>query len=383
MTGGAKRKLPVLSMCQLINLMLVSRVMAAPSYQDYEWGNVRRSSFQIERWSWSLRWWFCVAIVLALAFHWWLYFLFNNLELGRQSISLGLQEKSRPERLAISPELLKDQKAIQHIPDILAPSDRPPEPQVKADIQDIVDMLPLDKPIDLTPQVSKITNFISPDNLPQAQQPAQGPSLASVADNLPGPDLAAAASALKSSILSKPVSSKQLLLPGNPLDNKIDNLDSKLLDHLNHQSDAGNAAAKRVQGFSNLDDLMSRGGKLSSSTAPILMPTDLLFEYGSDVLAENARLSMMKLGLLIMRNPNSRFIIEGHTDSFGTDEYNFNLSQRRATAVVNWLISSLRLDTGRVEALGLGKTRLLASPNGSIAEQAINRRVEIKVRPMR
>lgn len=370
-------------MCWHSGHVLVSPSMAAPSYQNFEWGNVRRSSFQVERWSWSLRWWFCVATVLALAFHGWLYFLFNNLEIRRQLMLAEARDIPRPERLAISPELLKDQKAVRHLPDILKPSDMPPQPQVKADLQDIVDMLPLDKPIDLTPQVSKITNFISPDNLPQAHQPAQGPSLASVADNLPGPDLAAAASALKSSILSKPVSSKQLLLPGSPLDKKIENLDSKLLDHLNHQSEAGNAAAKRVQGFSNLDDLMTRGGKLSSSTAPILMPTDLLFEYGSDVLAENARLSMMKLGLLIMRNPNNRFVIEGHTDSFGTDEYNFNLSQRRAAAVVKWLIASLRLDTGRVEALGLGETRLIAAPEGSIEEQAINRRVEIKVRPLR
>lgn len=357
--------------------------MAAPSYQAFEWGNVRRSSFQLERWSWSLRWWFCVAFVLALAFHGWLYFVFSNLELGRHSMPQGTQEEPRPERLAINPELLKDQKAIQHIPDILAPSDKPPEPQVKADLQDIVDMLPPDQPIDLTPQVSKITNFLSPDAAPQAPDPAQSPSLASVADNLPGPDLAAAASALKSSALSKPVSSKQLLLSGNALDKKTENIDSKLLDQLNHQSDAGNAAAKRVRGFSNLDDLLSRGGNLSTSTAPILMPTDLLFEYGSDVLAENARLSMMKLGLLIMRNPNSRFIVEGHTDSFGTDEFNFNLSQRRANAVVSWLVSSLRLDTSRVESVGLGKSRLLAPGSGSIEEQAINRRVEIKVRPMR
>jgi outer membrane protein OmpA-like peptidoglycan-associated protein len=357
--------------------------MAVPSYQSFEWGNTRRSSFQVERWSWNLRWWFCVAIVLAVAFHWWLYFLFSNLELGRQLMPVAPLEKPRPERLAISPELLKDQKAIQQIPDILAPSDKPPEPKVKADLQDIVDMLPQDKPIDLTPQVSKITNFISPDNMPQAQQPAQGPSLASVADSLPGPDLAAAASALKSSVLSKPVSSKQLLLPGTPLDRTMDNIDSKLLDHLNHQSDAGNAAAKRVKGFSNLDDLVNRGASLTSSTAPILMPTDLLFEYGSDVLAENARLSMMKLGLLIMRNPNSRFIVEGHTDSFGTDEFNFELSQRRANAVVGWLISSLRLDISRVEAVGLGKSHLIAPADGSIEEQAINRRVEIKVRPMR
>jgi outer membrane protein OmpA-like peptidoglycan-associated protein len=357
--------------------------MAAPSYQAFEWGNVRRSSYKVERWSWSLRWWFCVATVLALAFHWWLYFLFCNLELGRRAMPLGPMEKARPERLAINPDLLKEEKAIQHIPDILAPSDKPPEPQVKANLQDIVDMLPEERPLDLTPQVNKITNFISPDAAPESSQPAQSPSLAAVADNMPGPDLAAAASALKSSVLNKPVSSKQLVLPGSPLDQKSDKIDSKLLDQLNHQSDAGNAAAMRVRGFSNLDDLLNRGGNLSSSTAPILMPTDLLFEYGSDILSENARLSLMKLGLLIVRNPHSRFIVEGHTDSFGTGEYNFNLSQRRANAVVGWLISSLRLDTTRVEAVGLGKTRLIAPGSGTVEEQAINRRVEIKVRPMR
>lgn len=356
--------------------------MAEPSYQAFEWGNVRRSSFQVERWSWSLRWWFFLALLLAVALHWWLYFLFSNLEMGRRMMPQRPPERNR-ERLAISPDLLKDQKAVQKIPDIMTPSDIPDGRQLKADLQDVVTMLPPDTPMDLTPQVNKVTNFISPDHLPQSQTPAQAPMLAAVADNLPGPDLASAASALKSSTLAKPVSSKQLLLSGNPLDKKIDNVDSKLLDRLNHQSEAGNAAGKRVAGFSNLDDLLNRGGGVGGGTAPILMPTDLLFEYGSDVLAENARLSMMKLGLLIMRSPESRFVIEGHTDSFGTDEYNFDLSQRRANAVVKWLVNSLRLDTGRVQAVGLGRTKLIAPASGSIEEQSINRRVEIKVRPLR
>ena len=346
----------------------------------YQWGNVRRSSFQVERWSWSLRAWLVFALVLAVAFHWWLYYLFSNLEFGQ--LKSADHEKPKLDRIAINPDLLKDQKAIQNIPDILAPSEKPPEPQVKADLQDIVDMLPQDKPVDLIPQVNKVTNFLAPQAMPQAQQAAQSPSLAAVADSLPGPDLAAAASALKSSALSKPVSSKQLLLPSNPLDKKLNGVDSKLLDRLNHAKDSGNASSKRVQGFSNLDDLVNRGGKVTSSTDPILLPTDLLFEYGSDELAENARLSLMKLGLLIQRNPNSRFIIEGHTDTYGTDEFNYALSQRRANAVVGWLVNSLRLDTSRVEAVGMGKSRLLIQ-GGSIEEQALNRRVEIKVRPLR
>ncbi len=349
----------------------------------YQWGNVRRSSFQVERWSWSLRGWFLFALILAVAFHWWLYYLFNNLDIGRKMTSPNATETPRPERIAINPELLKDQKAIKNIPDVLAPSDKPPEPQVKATLEDIVDMVPKDTALDLTPQVNKITNFLSPDQTtPKAPEPAASPALAAVADNLPSMDLTAAAGALKSDALAKPLSSKQLTLPSSPMDKQLAGMDNKLLDRLSHQQDAGNSANKHVQGFSNLDDLLDRGGKLNASTAPILMPTDLLFQYGSDELQEGARLSLMKLGYLIMRNPNNRFIVEGHTDTFGTDAFNFDLSQRRANAVVRWLVSSLRLDTTRVEAIGLGKTRLIV-PDGSIDEQALNRRVEIKVRPLR
>ncbi len=348
----------------------------------YQWGNVRRSSFQVERWSWSLRGWMLFALILAVAFHWWLFYLFNNLDIGRRMISQSPTDTPRPERIRIDPELLKDQKAVQNIPDIIAPSDKPPEPKVKASLEDIIEMLPKDKPIDLTPEVNKVTNFLSPERAPKSKEPASAPSLAAAADNLPSMDLTSAASALKSSALSKPLSSKQLVLPSSPMDRQMAGMDNKLLDRLNHQQDAGNSANKRVQGFSNLDDLLDRGGKLNASTAPILMPTDLLFEYGSDELQEGARLSLMKLGYLIMRNPNNRFIIEGHTDTFGTDGFNFELSQRRARAVVRWLIGSLHLDVSRVEAVGFGKTKLMV-PGGSIEEQALNRRVEIKVRPLR
>ncbi|MEY4484815.1 MAG: hypothetical protein RL693_2267 [Verrucomicrobiota bacterium] len=347
--------------------------------QTYQWGNTRRSAFRVERWSWSLRLWLLVAFALAILFHWWLYYFFSNLELGKSMLP-HTPTKIRPERVTISPEILKDQKAIQNIPDIIAPSEKPP--QMKADIQDIVEMLPKDKALDLTPEVKKITNFIAPDQDPRALNPAQAPSLAAIANSLPGPDLASAANALKSSAMSKAVSAQQLVLPARPIDKEMDGVDGKLLDTLNKQSEAGNAAAQRVKGFSNLDDLLSRGSNVNASTAPILLPTDLLFEYGSDQLAENARLSLMKLGLLIMRNPNSRFIIEGHTDSIGSDDYNMELSQRRANAVVGWLIDSLKLTTDRIVAVGLGRSRLII-PDGTKEEQAINRRVEIKVRPLK
>jgi outer membrane protein OmpA-like peptidoglycan-associated protein len=350
------------------------------SAEAFHWNDSRRAAFKVERWSWTLRLWALFAFVLALLFHWWLYLFFNNIDFDRHPQAAAKEPKQ--ERLKIDPKILQEQQAVQNIPDVALPTD---QPQVKADFQDIVDMLPEDRAIDLTPEVNKITNFLAPDSNPAAQIPAQSPSLAAIADSVPGPDLASAMNAIKSSALSKAVSPNQLVLPGKSLEKQIEGVDGKLLDSLNKQSRAGNAAAQRLAGYSNLDDLIARGGNMTGGMAPIMLPTDLLFEYNSDQLAENARLSLMKLGLLIQRSPNSQFIIEGHSDTIGAAAYNFDLSQRRANAVVEWLINSLHLGTDRIRAIGMGESRPLPSvnPNGTPEEQALNRRVEIKVRPLR
>lgn len=133
-------------------------------------------------------------------------------------------------------------------------------------------------------------------------------------------------------------------------------------------------------GFSNLDDLLAQTGPLSAATAPILMPTDLLFDYDSADLRAEALASLEKLGTLIRRNPQATFLIEGHSDSFGSDEYNLALSQRRADLVKMWLVSTMQIPPGRVETKGFGKSRLIAPASGTIEEQQINRRVEIVIR---
>jgi outer membrane protein OmpA-like peptidoglycan-associated protein len=133
-------------------------------------------------------------------------------------------------------------------------------------------------------------------------------------------------------------------------------------------------------GFSNLDDLLARTGPLSAETAPIQMQADLLFEYDSADPRREALADLEKLGTLIKRNPQAVFVIEGHTDSFGSDEYNLGLSQRRAEVVKMWLITSMQVPPDQVEAKGFGKSRLIAPASGSIEEQQINRRVEIVIR---
>lgn len=135
------------------------------------------------------------------------------------------------------------------------------------------------------------------------------------------------------------------------------------------------------RGFTNLDELLAQTGPLSPETAPILLPGDLLFEYDAYRLQPGAISSMQKLGQLLLRNPRSRFLIEGHSDSFGPNDYNLRLSELRAQTVKEWLISSMGIPAQSIETRGFGKSRLVAPAAGSIQEQQINRRVEIVIRP--
>ncbi len=362
----------------------MSAITHNPEWNDQ---SQKRAAYRSRR-DWSLRWWAMLAIIASFVFHGMLYVTVNITGLGMAD----KKETARQplERVKINPELLQNQQAVQEIPEVIAPSGKPEiqafEP--KLDDFDKQAMLPKNQEIDLTPNVKEITNFIrkdDPGDMAPAKAQMEAMAQALAPESLSTPDLAQEMASVRQSI-SKPVSTNQMLINAGSLEpEEQGKIDMGLLNQMNRQGQgAADAASKRVKGFSNLDDLLGGGGQVGGSTAPILMPTDLLFEYGSDQLAEGARLSLMKLGFLIQKNPDSLFIIEGHTDTFGTEEYNLNLSQRRANAVVEWLIQSLRLTTDRVRAVGMGESALIVTrPSATIEEQGINRRVEIKVRARR
>ena len=354
--------------------------MAAVTHPP-EW-TTPQSSFR-SREDWSLKWWVMFALILSLVFHMMLVVGFDTLGISKVTPA---KPREVPERVRISEQVLKDQQAIKEIPEIIAPGNVPDmkafEP--KLDDFDKLQELPKNQEIDLTPNVKEITNFIRAndpgDGAPGAPKGSDMAKLLAP-QAMAAPDLAAEMASVRRDVLSKPVSEKQMLLDaGAPDPGEGGKIDSGLLDAVKSQG-TETAAGARVKGFSNLDDLLGGGGRMGGSTAPILMPTDLLFEYGSDQLAEAARLSLMKLGFLIQKNPDSLFIIEGHTDSFGGEDYNLELSIRRATAVVSWLRESLGLGTDRIQAVGMGKSKPIVSTAGTVEQQGMNRRVEIKVRP--
>ena len=131
-------------------------------------------------------------------------------------------------------------------------------------------------------------------------------------------------------------------------------------------------------GFSDLDQLLAQKGPLGSGTK-LRLPDDQLFQYDSDVLQASAITQLQKLGTLIQRNPKATFSVEGYTDSFGSYEYNLDLSQRRADSVKRYLVEAMRINPAQIETRGYGSTKFRASPNGSIEEQSPNRRVEVVV----
>jgi outer membrane protein OmpA-like peptidoglycan-associated protein len=329
------------------------------------------------------------ALILSFGFHGLLYVSIDKINTVFGSTARAVPEKKMPDRIKIDPRLLQEQKAIQEIPELIAPGTQPDIKAFEANLDDFdkAQMIPENQEIDLTPNVKEVTNFLRETDPGDGRTPGGSKmndmaSLLAPQAAMAAPDLASAMASVRRDILSKPVSEKQMLLDAGALEPKDGQaIDADLLGEVKKQGQgAGDAAATRVKGFSNLDDLLGGGGRLGGSTAPILMPTDLLFEYGSDQLAEGARLSLMKLGFLIQKNPNSLFIVEGHTDSFGGEDFNLDLSLRRANAVVEWLRQSLRLGTDRIQAAGMGKSKPIVSTSGTVEEQGMNRRVEIKVR---
>ena len=142
--------------------------------------------------------------------------------------------------------------------------------------------------------------------------------------------------------------------------------------------DSAGPRTDRAPGFSDLESLLSQKGPLGAGTK-FKMPNNQLFEYDSAELQGSAVEQLQKVATLIKRNPNATFTLEGYTDSYGSDEYNLDLSWRRAESVKAYLVQALGINPAQIETRGYGKANLLTSSDASIAEQEVNRRVVVVV----
>jgi outer membrane protein OmpA-like peptidoglycan-associated protein len=100
------------------------------------------------------------------------------------------------------------------------------------------------------------------------------------------------------------------------------------------------------------------------------------FEFNSATLTPSAMATLVTLGEALRdeRLSKSRFLLAGHTDSKGSNEYNLGLSQDRAYAVERFLVGVLHVDGDILQTLGLGEEQL---KNRDYPEAAENRRVTV------
>ncbi len=152
--------------------------------------------------------------------------------------------------------------------------------------------------------------------------------------------------------------------------------------------DSAGPNKKGAPGFSDLDQLLAQKGPLGSGTK-IRMPEDQLFSFDSAELQPGDILR--KLVDLLKRNPKATFTIEGYTDSIGSDEYNRDLSQRRADTMKFYLVQALGIDPSQVDARGRGAMKFVVTPHpvapsaskpefdAEIQRESPNRRVEVTI----
>jgi outer membrane protein OmpA-like peptidoglycan-associated protein len=108
----------------------------------------------------------------------------------------------------------------------------------------------------------------------------------------------------------------------------------------------------------------------------VSMP-DVLFAFNKYELKPEARERLAKISGIVLAYPDLKLQIEGYTDSIGSDEYNQTLSDKRAEAVRDYLVSQ-GVSMNNVSAQGMGKSDPVAD-NSTAAGRQLNRRVEMIV----
>ena len=106
---------------------------------------------------------------------------------------------------------------------------------------------------------------------------------------------------------------------------------------------------------------------------------DVTFAVDSDVVLPGLYAELDRIAQILIKYPQTTIVVEGHTDSTGSDTYNQALSERRAWSVQR-LLTERGVNPSRITALGYGESRPVAT-NDTPEGRLMNRRVEIRVNP--
>lgn len=110
------------------------------------------------------------------------------------------------------------------------------------------------------------------------------------------------------------------------------------------------------------------------------MPSGITFAYDRADVQPQFQPTLNDVASVLAQYPKTYIDVFGHTDSDGADAYNQTLSERRASAVADYLVTR-GVQSARIATRGFGETQPIAS-NATAEGKASNRRVEIKIAPV-
>ena len=143
---------------------------------------------------------------------------------------------------------------------------------------------------------------------------------------------------------------------------------------------AGQNAASAQQ---MADAANSRVGVLTNTVANLdnyhaVAETSVKFGFNKDNLTQKAKDALDQLGGSISSTKGYIIALEGGTDSVGSADYNYDLSQRRANSVIQYLATKYNVPAHKIYVIGLGKDKPVES-NKTNAGRADNRRVDVRL----
>ncbi len=138
------------------------------------------------------------------------------------------------------------------------------------------------------------------------------------------------------------------------------------------------------QRFAKVDQLFApeQADVLRKGDNVIIRMIGLNFDVGQATLKPEHYALLSSLRTAIAEFPESNIVIEGHTDAFGSDALNLELSQKRADAVHQYLLANAPISPANLTALGYGESRPVAN-NETDDGRRKNRRIDVVIYPER
>jgi outer membrane protein OmpA-like peptidoglycan-associated protein len=109
----------------------------------------------------------------------------------------------------------------------------------------------------------------------------------------------------------------------------------------------------------------------------ITFSSGILFDVDRANLKDGYKTELTELSTILNKYADTNILLAGHTDSTGGDEYNLELSKKRALSVSNYLVTQ-NVNSARIATEGYGKSSPIAS-NDTAEGRAQNRRVEVAI----